>query len=207
MIERQAAHSLVLKWIVLQQAFEKRHPPACRSASIVWQITSRLLGAQYSDNLALLYEAQNNPEAFTVSSYAYHIRKNALGKKLPETASSATILASCYFKSGNYFDAEKYFNIALNAQRALPSSPGLARTVYGLAQLYAGQGKYAEAEPLFKKALAIQEKAIPEHPDFANTLDAYSELLDRTDRKTAGEETRHRADRIRQTHDKKNPDN
>lgn len=166
-----------------------------------------LLAAQYDDNMALLFEAQNDPKAVPVSLEAYQIKENGLGTDHPVTAYSATILASCYLKLGNYGDAEKYFNIALNVQQSLPSSPELARTLLGLAQLYTVQGKNVEAEPLFKRALAIQEKAIPEHPDYANALDAYAELLDRTDRKTAAEETRSRADRIRKTHDKKNPDN
>ena len=37
--------------------------------------------------------------------------------------------------------------------------------------LYRDQGRYAEAEPLYKRALAISEKAIgPEHPDVAASL-------------------------------------
>ena len=37
-----------------------------------------------------------------------------------------------------------------------------------LAALYDNQGRYAEAEPLYKRALAIQEKALgPDHPDVA----------------------------------------
>ena len=34
-----------------------------------------------------------------------------------------------------------------------------------LAGLYRAQGRYAEAEPLFKRALAVSEKALgPDHP-------------------------------------------
>ena len=40
-----------------------------------------------------------------------------------------------------------------------------------LAELYTGQGRYAEAEPLYKRALAIDEKALgPEHPEVAISL-------------------------------------
>jgi CHAT domain-containing protein len=40
-----------------------------------------------------------------------------------------------------------------------------------LADFYQAQGRYAEAEPLFKRSLAISEKALgPEHPDVALTL-------------------------------------
>ncbi len=41
----------------------------------------------------------------------------------------------------------------------------------GLGWLYYKQGKYAEAEPLHKRALAIREKAFgPNHPDVASSL-------------------------------------
>ena len=37
-----------------------------------------------------------------------------------------------------------------------------------MAELYLGQGKYAEAEPLYQRALKIDEKALgPEHPNVA----------------------------------------
>ena len=166
-----------------------------------------LTSAKYGDNLALLYEAQNNPQALSVAQVAYQIRENGLGTSHPETAYSAAILATCYFKFGNHADAEKYLNLALNTLRTLPSSPNLARAMFGLASLYSGQGKFVEAEPLLKNALAIQEKGVPEHPDFAKTLDAYAELLDKTDRETAAVQARSRADRIRQAHRQKNPDN
>ncbi len=40
-----------------------------------------------------------------------------------------------------------------------------------IASLYYDQGKYAEAEPLNQRALAIWEKALgPEHPDVARSL-------------------------------------
>ena len=45
------------------------------------------------------------------------------------------------------------------------------RGVSNLAVLYEAQGRYADAEPLFKRALAIQEKALgPDHLDVANSL-------------------------------------
>ena len=44
--------------------------------------------------------------------------------------------------------------------------------------LYHAQGKYAEAEPLFRRVLAIAEKAPgPEHPDVATALENCSKLL------------------------------
>ena len=46
-----------------------------------------------------------------------------------------------------------------------------------LAWLYQGQGRYAEAESLYKQSLVIFEKALgPEHPDVAQSLNNLGEL-------------------------------
>ena len=46
-----------------------------------------------------------------------------------------------------------------------------------LAGLYQAQGRYAEAEPLYKRSLAINEKALgPDHPDVALSLNNLAEL-------------------------------
>ncbi len=46
-----------------------------------------------------------------------------------------------------------------------------------MAELYRAQGRYAEAEPLFKRALAINEKALgPEHPRVATSLNNLANL-------------------------------
>ncbi len=47
----------------------------------------------------------------------------------------------------------------------------MAASLNNLALLYEAQGRYGDAEPLYKRALAIREKALgPEHPDVAQSL-------------------------------------
>ena len=54
----------------------------------------------------------------------------------------------------------------------------LGTSLNNLAGLYRAQGKHAEAEPLYQRALAINEKALgPDHPDTAATLGNYAILL------------------------------
>ena len=49
-----------------------------------------------------------------------------------------------------------------------------------LAGLYHAQGRYADAEPLYKRALAICEKALgPDHPDVALSLNNLAALYQR----------------------------
>ena len=61
---------------------------------------------------------------------------------------------------------------ALEAAETLgPDHPSVATSLNNLAELYRVQGQYAQAEPLYKRSLAIREKALgPDHPDVADSL-------------------------------------
>ncbi len=64
------------------------------------------------------------------------------------------------------------------SEKALgPEHPDVATSLNNLALLYYNQGKYADAEPLYKRALAIKEKALgPEHPSVATSLNNLAAL-------------------------------
>jgi tetratricopeptide (TPR) repeat protein len=82
----------------------------------------------------------------------------------------------------------------------------VATSLNNLADLYRVQGKHAEAEPLFQRALAIQEKALgPDHPDVAKVLGNYARLLREMKRGAAARDLEGRAKAIRATHAKDNP--
>ena len=77
----------------------------------------------------------------------------------------------------------------------------MATDLNNLAELYRAQGKYAEAEPLYKRALAIWEKALgPEHPNVAKSLQNYAALLRKTGRGEEAEKLEARAQAIRAKH-------
>ena len=58
-----------------------------------------------------------------------------------------------------------------------PDHPEVALLLNNLALLYQVQGRYADAVPLYKRALAIREKALgPDHPDVAGSLNNLAEL-------------------------------
>ena len=60
-----------------------------------------------------------------------------------------------------------------------PDHPDVATSLNNLAVLYDDQGRYADAEPLYKRSLAIREKALgPDHPDVATSLNNLAELYD-----------------------------
>ena len=76
------------------------------------------------------------------------------------------------YRQGNYAEAERQWLSALQeAENFGPEDPRLATSLNNLGELYRAQGKYAEAEPLSRRALAIDEKALgSEHPDVATDL-------------------------------------
>ncbi len=87
-----------------------------------------------------------------------------------------------------------------------PDHPEVAASLNNLAGLYYKQGKYAKAEPLQKRALAIREKALgPEHPQVATSLENYAPLLRKTGRTTEAAKLEARAKAIRAKHAKENP--
>ncbi len=74
----------------------------------------------------------------------------------------------------------------------------MATSLNNLAFLYDAQGKYAEADPLYKRALAIRENALgPEHPSVATSLENYADLLRKTGRDAEATEMDARAKAIR----------
>jgi len=76
------------------------------------------------------------------------------------------------YQRGDYAEAEKQLAAAIKEAEGLGSQdPRLATSLNGLAGVYRAQGRYAEAEPLYRRALAIREKALgAEHPDVAQSL-------------------------------------
>ncbi len=74
----------------------------------------------------------------------------------------------------------------------------MATSLNNLAGLYQAQGKYAEAEPLYQRSLAIMEKALgPDHPDVATSLENYAALLRQTARADEAARVEARAKAIR----------
>jgi tetratricopeptide (TPR) repeat protein len=80
---------------------------------------------------------------------------------------------------------------------------GTAVCLNSLGGLYMQEGKYAEAEPLFKRALAIDEKAIDENtldanaPNLAKVLEDYAAMLHKTKQDAAADKLEARAKTIR----------
>ena len=79
---------------------------------------------------------------------------------------------SVAYEQGDYAKAEEEWMAALAEAEAFgPEDTRLATSLNTLALLYHFQGKYAEAEPLYERAQAIDEKTLgPGNPDLATDL-------------------------------------
>ena len=80
------------------------------------------------------------------------------------------------------------------------SAAVMADSLGGLAEIYRRRGQYAEAEPLYRRALTIRESVLGrEHPEVATNLENYAALLRKTSRATeaAGLEARPQAIRAK----------
>jgi len=79
-----------------------------------------------------------------------------------------------------------------------PEHPDVANNLRELAELYDAHGQFAKGEPLFQRALSIQEHVLgPVHPDVAATLDAYAQVFRKTDRGSDAAALENRAQAIR----------
>jgi tetratricopeptide (TPR) repeat protein len=77
-----------------------------------------------------------------------------------------------------YVEAEPLYKdgLAIKEKMLGPNDPGVAASLNNLADLYRIEGRYAEAESLHRRALAVRETLGPEDPDVAESLNNLSAL-------------------------------
>jgi CHAT domain-containing protein/tetratricopeptide (TPR) repeat protein len=81
-------------------------------------------------------------------------------------------------RAGDYRTAAGRYEAALREAESFGASdPRLAKTLNDLAASYTRQERFAEAEPLYRRSLAIREKVLgPEHPDVGQSLNNLATL-------------------------------
>ena len=83
-------------------------------------------------------------------------------------------LANLYNNQGNYNEALKYYNLALEIKEKIlgKDHPSTATTYNNMARVYKAQGNYDEALKYYNMALEIREKNLgKDHPSTATTYD------------------------------------
>lgn len=109
-------------------------------------------------------------------------------------------LAEIYREKGDNAAAEPLFQQALVMTQQMhlaPGHPKLAQLLDNYATLLRDEGRFTDAEPLYKRALETWAKArYPEHPDVAETLTNYAALLRKVNRPVEAEPLEARASAI-----------
>ncbi len=103
------------------------------------------------------------------------------------------------YQHGRYIEAEKSFSAAVTeAEKFGAQNRRLATSLNNLGANSEEQGKYAEAEPLYKHSLQICQKTLgPNHPQVATSLENYAELLYKTNRSAEASKLDQQAKAIR----------
>jgi tetratricopeptide (TPR) repeat protein len=103
--------------------------------------------------------------------------------------------ASEAFLQGRFGEAETLWEAALkDAESFPPDDPRLVVSLKSLADLYNDQKKVTEAEPLYQRLLAIEEKIQgSDHPDVATTLYRLAKLYHAQGKTTGAEPLYQRA--------------
>ena len=95
-------------------------------------------------------------------------------------------------------EAERLLSAADEAEGFGPGDRRLPRVLINLAGLYRTLGRYADAEPVYERALAVTEASLgPDDPTLAMVLENYALLLRTTGRTAAADELEVRAKAIR----------
>ena len=103
------------------------------------------------------------------------------------------------YSRGDYGEAERLLSAAVDeAERFGPENRLLPRVLINLAGLYRTLGRYADAEAVYERALAVAKASLgPNDPILAMVLENYALLLRSTGRTTAADELEVRAKAIR----------
>jgi tetratricopeptide (TPR) repeat protein len=122
------------------------------------------------------------------------IKEHWLGPDHDDTLTALTQLADIARIEGHYGEAEELVSRAVRAAEKGRESALLALALHHLALIYFAQRKYAEAEPLFRRSLAVTESVLGKSsPELASCLAHYAQSLSAAGRLQDAEEQYQRA--------------
>ncbi|HTR39951.1 MAG TPA: serine/threonine-protein kinase [Bryobacteraceae bacterium] len=105
-------------------------------------------------------------------------RRRTLGEEHHDTLLAVYHLALAFMAQGRYTDAEPLLQHGLETgRRALPDHPDSVSFLPALSEVYWKEGRTAQAESLFREALAAHRRVLgPNHPLTANVLVSMGEM-------------------------------
>lgn len=141
-------------------------------------IREQALGPDHPDvagsliSLATLYQDQGQyAEAQPFCQRALAIDEHTYGPHHPEVATDLLCLARFYRAKGNYAEAVSLAQRALTIREQTfgPNHPDVAYSLITLARIHRVQGpaQYVRSRARYEQAVAIMEKALPDHPNTA----------------------------------------
>ena len=149
-------------------------PDSVTAADLALQRASQL-----NQQAIELYQQGRYSEAEPLYRESLAIRREQLGERHPDVATSLNNLALLYQDQGRYAEAEPHLLQALEILREQLGErhPDVATSLNNLAVLYYAQGRYGEAEPRLLQALEIDREQLGErHPHVARSLNNLAEL-------------------------------
>jgi tetratricopeptide (TPR) repeat protein len=193
-----------------QGQFARAEPLYKRSVTIYEQAVgpNPLLLAIVLDNLAKLYHAQGQfAQAKILFKRSMAIRERE-GEKKKEEIANMDFLFESLEQERKHLRPQKISglknSLEINEKALGPDHPDLAHDLYSLALEYHRDGQYAEAEPLYKRALAIFEKSFDPDQDHYLVVDLILLILEQiariylvTNREKEAGEVEERVARIR----------
>lgn len=164
---------------------QKRYAEATPLLQRTLELERELRGPNHEDtavsarNVALLLRLQGEYErAVPLAVEALHIRAAALGHADPLTLASLRELVDIHERRGDFAAASECVAESVTALEKDGDSPALAAVLKEWGALSERQGRLAEAEPRYRRALAICEKALePDDPQLASPLTALGACL------------------------------
>lgn len=100
------------------------------------------------------------------------------GRRPEEAVKLLGFLGGQCYAAGRYGEGEPFLRKALTIQDREPDRPETAILLNNLAMLLAAKGDYQAAEPLYRRAILIQQKLLgPEDPQTAMSLSNLAVLI------------------------------
>ena len=188
---------------VVELAADGRTPRLCRVHRLVQEVVKKTQPDDQAARERALLDYIRDRAGFLWDGWVHHEHRwelaplsacadHWLERDGDDGPSLATTVAGPLQRLGNFAASERLNRRAV--ARTHPDNPNYAARLNNLAELLRATNRLAEAEPLFRRALAICEKSLgKDHPQVATALNNLAELLQATNRLAEAEPLLRRA--------------
>lgn len=152
--------SLIVALLLLINSSSQQESPELKEASTLTESVTRLFNEKKFD------------QALPLAKRALEIRQRLLPRTDPQVVTSVSYLASIYTAKGNYGAAKGTLQQLVQLLEERSDDVGVARTLDRLGLLYLRDDDLGKAEEVYKRAVALKEKAHgPDNQQVAQSLE------------------------------------